>query len=123
MAHSAPFPSADGPVESHASDGTLGLLRQLADDLATLLRKELALVTAEIIGAIRDAKQGIASVAAGAAVLFAGFLMLLLAVAAGLAEAMPAWLAGLIVGGATVIAGVVLLAVGKKKINPRGSRS
>jgi hypothetical protein len=115
MAQGTPLQTTAEPA---APDGTFGLIARLIDEVSTLLRKELALVTAEISTTIRDAKRGVAAVAAGAAVLFAGFLLLLAALTAGLAQAMPVWLSSLLVGGVTVMVGYFLLAAGKKKVKP-----
>lgn len=96
---------------------TTGLLRRLGDDLASLLRKELALATSEVSRSVQDAKQGVAGIATGGAVLFAGFLILLLALTVALAQVMEAWLAGLIVGGIVCIIGFVMLNAGRKKMS------
>ena len=110
-------PHAHGFIPQQAYHGLASLLF-VEDEDEVALRKELALVTAEISTTVRDAKRGVAAVATGAAVLFAGFLLLLGALTAGLAQAMPVWLSSLIVGVVTVIVGYVLLAAGKKKVKP-----
>jgi Putative Actinobacterial Holin-X, holin superfamily III len=106
--------AGNGSALEHESTGSL--FRRLGEDFAALLRKEMALATSEVSRAITDIQTAIASVATGAAVLFAGFFVLLLAAAAALAQVMPAWLAGLIVGGAVVIIGFVMLSAGRKKL-------
>ncbi len=66
------------------NDTTLGLLRRLMDELATLFRQEMALATAEVTGAIAKLSIGLVSVISGGAVLFAGFLVLLASATLGL---------------------------------------
>jgi uncharacterized membrane protein len=55
-------------------------------------------------------------------VLFAGFIVLLLAAAAALAEVMAAWAAGLIVGGIVTIIGFMMLSAGRKKLKSANLR-
>ena len=81
------------------------LLRQLVDDLATLFRKELALASSEVRQSIDDARKGAGALATGGLVLYAGFLFLLLAITAGLAESMSPWVAALLVGAVVTVVG------------------
>jgi uncharacterized membrane protein YqjE len=92
------------------------LLRHLVDDVAVLLRKELALAASEVSRSVDDAKKGISSLVGGGAVLYAGFIFLLLAATLGLAEVVEPWLAALIVGGVVAIIGLVMLQAGRKKM-------
>jgi uncharacterized membrane protein YqjE len=94
------------------------LIRRLADEVTTLFTKELALLKVETTSAINDTRAGIASLAAGGAVLYAGFLFLLTAAVLGLAEVMEPWLAALIVGAVVAIIGAIMLSSGKKKLAP-----
>jgi len=56
--------------------------------------------------------------AAAAAVLFAGLLLLLAAAVLGLSQAMPAWLAALLVGFAAAAVGWLLLRLARTKLDP-----
>jgi uncharacterized membrane protein YqjE len=94
------------------------LVRRLAEEITTLFTKELALLKVETTSAISDTKAGMGAMAAGGAVLYAGFLFLLLAATLGLAQVMDAWLAALIVGGVVAIIGAIMLASGKRKLEP-----
>lgn len=94
------------------------LVKHLIDDLALLIRKELALAGSEVAQSVNDTKKGIAGMISGAVVLNSGYLFLLAAVALGLAEVVEAWLAALIVGGAATILGLILVQAGKKKMEP-----
>ena len=96
------------------------LFSDLWRDSATLLREETELAKAEIAEKAAAAGTGVASLAVGGAVLFAGFLLVLLAAVSGLAQFLPddqaPWLAPLVVGVAVLVAGWLLLAAGRNKL-------
>lgn len=92
------------------------LVRRLADEVSTLFTKELALLKVETTNAIRDTQAGITSMAAGGAVLYAGFLFLLVSAFLALSLVVEGWLAALIVGAVVSIIGAIMLASGKKKL-------
>jgi uncharacterized membrane protein YqjE len=92
------------------------LFRRLADEVTTLFTKELALLKVETTSAIRETRTGISSMATGGAVLYAGFLFLLLAAYLGLAQVVEGWLAALIVGAVVAVIGAIMLSSGKKKL-------
>jgi len=92
------------------------LLSQLVEDVAVLVRKELALATSEVSHSIDQAKAGAGAAVGGGAVLYAGVLFLLLAATFGLAEIMPPWAAALIVGGVVTLIGLVMYRGGKSKL-------
>jgi hypothetical protein len=100
------------------SETMAGLLRRLVDDLSILVRKELALAKAEVTQAVDEAKAGVAGIAVGGAVLYAGFLTVLAALVMLLARVMPAWGAALLVGAVTVIAGYAMVQAARKKFSP-----
>src|SRR5690606_12381616 len=82
----------------------------------------LALLKVETTSAINDTRTGIASMAAGGAVLYAGFLFLLVSAVMALSQVMEPWLAALIVGGVVLIIGAIMLGSGKKKLEPGAFR-
>ncbi len=94
------------------------LLHQLLVDVAMLFRKELALAASEIRSSVDDAKRGAGSLVTGGAVLYAGFTFLLGAAMFGLATVMALWLSALIIGGVTVVIGLIMVQVGKRKLEP-----
>lgn len=98
------------------------LVRRLFEDLATLLRKELALAASEVNHAVRDTKKGVAGMVSGAVVLNSGFIFLLAAATLGLAEVVEPWLAALIVGVIATIVGLIMVQAGKKKLEPSSFR-
>jgi hypothetical protein len=98
----------------------LGLFSDLWRETSTLVHDEVALAKAEFSEKASRAGSGIAAVAAGGAILFAGFLMLLFAASAALERALPpehaGWLAPLIVGIVVLIAGYIALSAGRRKL-------
>jgi hypothetical protein len=100
------------------SETAAGLLKRLVDDLTILLRKELALARVEVSQSIDELKTGLAGIAVGGAVLYAGLLALLAAVILMLAQVMPAWGAALLVGAVTAIAGFAMVKAAQKKLKP-----
>ena len=105
-------------VEARDYESTPSLLRRLVDDVGTLFTQELQLFKAETTRAIGDLKAAAASIAIGGAVAFMGAFFLLLAAVYGLSNAVEPWLAALIVGGVVTLIGVIMLATGKRKLEP-----
>jgi uncharacterized RDD family membrane protein YckC len=95
-----------------------------------LLRDEVALIKAELAEKAAEASSGIAALAAGAGILFAGFLLVLFAIVGALALVLPEeqapWLAPLLVGMVALLLGWFLLSAGRNKLksnNLKPSRS
>jgi hypothetical protein len=87
------------------------LAARLAEQLNRLVRYELALARAELFARGRQAVLGGGLFAMAAITALGGFLVLTAAAVAGIAEALPAWAAALIVGGAVLaLAGLLVLA-------------
>jgi len=98
--------------------GMAGLLRQLTDDVTNLLTKEAQLAKAEIREAADEAKVGMVSMGAGAAVAFSGFLAIMFGFIYALALYMPAWVAAFSVGISALVIGYLMLDAGKNKVKP-----
>lgn len=82
------------------------LIKQLAEDSATLVRQEVALAKAEMSRNVKSAAQSAAMVAVGGMIAFLGVLVLLAGIVVLLGDALDNyWLAALIVG-------LVFLAIG-----------
>jgi hypothetical protein len=94
----------------------LALVRRLLDELSVLFRQEVRLAIAEVSSSLRSLTVGTASIAAAAALLFAGMLMLLAAAVLGLSLVLPAWLAALLVGLAVIGGGVIALRIGSGRL-------
>jgi len=80
------------------------LFSQLANDTTTLVRQEVRLAKVELGQKATQAGKQIGLIALGGAVTYAGFLAILAALIALLAEYMSVWLSALIVG--VVVAGI-----------------
>jgi hypothetical protein len=106
-------------VESREYDSTPGLLKRLVGEVTALFSNELALLKAETTEAIGDMKAAVASIAFGGAVLFLGAAFLLLSAVYGLSNVVDPWLAALIVGGVVTLIGAIMLASGRRKLEPR----
>jgi hypothetical protein len=95
----------------------VSLLKRLTDELSVLFRQEMALASSEFSRSMKTFFMGVASVASGGAVLYAGFLVLLAAAVLGLSRWLEPWLAALIVGGAVLLVGVVMVLAGRRKLD------
>lgn len=100
-------------------ESTPSLLRRLADDVGMLFAQELALLKAETVRSVSDLKAATVSIAMGGAVTSMGVFFLLLAGVYGLSNVVEPWLAALIVGGAVTLIGVIMLATGRRKLEPQ----
>jgi hypothetical protein len=106
-----------------AEDRTIGqLVAEASQDLSELVRYEIALAKAEIMG---DVKRGLTGGGMFVVALFMGLLALVtlvIAAAYGLVAAgLPAWLAFLVVTGALLLIALLLVLVGVwviKRIKP-----
>lgn len=92
-----------------------GLVRHLIDDVAVLVRKEVALAGSELSHAFRDTKQGLSGMISGTVFLNSGLIMLLISATLGLSQVLPGWAAALIVGGVTTLIGLIMMVTGRKK--------
>lgn len=118
------------PDIRHHRRPLIGLFADLWRESSALLRDEVALLKAEISEKLVEATRGVAAVAAAAAVLFAGFLLVLFAIVGALGLLLPEelapWLAPLMVGIVALVAGWFLLCAGRNKLksdNLKPSRS
>ncbi len=100
-----------------------GLVSDLFQKSALLVRKEIQLGKAEMNEKVAQVGSGVGSLAVGGAIAFAGLLVLLAAAVLGLAAVwqlaqVHAWLAPLIVGGVVAIIGLIMLAKGRQNLKP-----
>jgi hypothetical protein len=100
------------------TESTPGLIRRLVTDVTTLFAQEVALLKAETTQSIGDLKAATVSIAMGGAVAFVGVFFLLLSAVYGLSNVVEPWLAALIVGGVVTLIGLIMLATGRRKMEP-----
>ena len=95
------------------------LFSDLARETSTLVRQEVQLAKAELTHSATEAGRGVAMLAAGGLVAYAGLLFVLLAIVYGLIETgMDPWLSALIVGLVVLAIGAVLLLRGRESLKP-----
>lgn len=102
------------------------LLADLADEIRTLFRLELALFKTELAEKLQRLGRGLAAAAMGAVLAFSGWLVLLAAAVLALEIVLPPWLAALIVGVAAMLVAGLMLYLAKRwldaqKLVPRRS--
>lgn len=97
------------------------LFSDLLRQATRLVQQEAALAKAEMSEKINHLGLGIGGIAAGGAVIFAGFIILLSSAVNALAPYLPpkmaAWLSPLIVGLVIIIIGYIIYASGKKALD------
>jgi xanthine/uracil permease len=110
----------DRPATARPHDRSLGnLFGNLAHEATTLVRQEIELARAEMGEKVATTQRAVMSMAAGGAVLHAGFLVLLLAAVVALDAVLDRWLdtnwlAPLVVGVVVTLAGYLMLKGGQK---------
>lgn len=94
------------------------LMGDLARESSDLIQKEIELARLETTEKIGELKTGIASVAVGGVIVFAGLLILLQAAALALDLVLhQPWMSFAAVGGATLVIGLVALLAGRKRVS------
>jgi hypothetical protein len=116
------FDEPQRPRRTPAENRSLvALFSDLFRETSTLVHQEAQLAKAEISEKVSEFGKGIAAIAIGGAIIFAGFIVLLFAASNGLALLLPPehadWLAPLIVGLAVMVLGFIALAMGKHELS------
>lgn len=113
-----------GPIETppearrnRGSESIADLVRDLANDLSSLLGKEIELGKSEVRESVTEAKTAVGSMVTGAAVTMAGLVVLLMSAVYGLSNLVEPWLAALIVGAAALLVGYLMVNSAKKKVS------
>jgi Putative Actinobacterial Holin-X, holin superfamily III len=96
------------------------LLADLADQISSLVRQEVALFKAELLEKVGLIGQGVGAIAAGVLIAFSGWLALVAAAVLGLAIVVAPWLAALIVGLVMLGIGGGLFYFGKSRLDAEG---
>ena len=109
------------PVVRPEQRSLSSLIGDLAHDTTSLVRKEVELAKIEMSEKIDNVTTAAASIAAGGAVLYAGFLVFLIFAVAGLDAILDLWyptqwLAPLIVSVVVLAIGYFMLKAGQKKL-------
>jgi hypothetical protein len=122
MIRSMPDTASDPRVvrgEVHHDGPTITeLVSELRHETTELFRKEVELARLEVTSTMTRLQTGVSSMALGGVVAFAGLPFLLAAAAFGLDRVLHApWLSTLIVGAVAILLGVVLLAMGKARLD------
>ncbi|MGB7988102.1 MAG: phage holin family protein [Candidatus Methylophosphatis roskildensis] len=114
----------------HAPDSIASLFSQLWRNTTELVSQQAELAKAEASEKVTQLALGAGAIAAGGAVVFAGFIILLMSAVNALAPHLPAqhaaWLAPLIVGVVIIVVGFIMFGAGKKALeahNLKPSRS
>lgn len=92
------------------------LTSRLGEQLATLVRTEIALAKAELFARGRQAVMGGGLFAAAGVAGLGGYLALIAAAVAGIAVALPVWASALIVGGALLSLAGGLALIGRRRM-------
>lgn len=98
----------------------IALFSDLWRETSTLVHEEAELAKAELSEKVSQVSTGLVELAVGALIIFAGFIVLLIAASNGLAQILPpehaAWLAPLIVGLVVIVFGFIALARGRSQM-------
>ena len=117
----ASIPQQDFPERDYAQGRSLlNLFSDLWRETTTLVHEEAELAKAELSEKVSQVTTGAGEIAAGGAILFAGFIVLLFAAVGALELMLPTehsiWIAPLIVGLVVMIIGYIALSRGKKQM-------
>lgn len=117
----ASIPQQDIPERDYAQGRSLmGLFGDLWRETQTLVHQEAQLAKAELSEKVSQVTTGAGEIAAGGAVLFAGFIVLLFAAVGALQLMIDSehaiWIAPLVVGAVVMIVGYILLSRGRKQL-------
>lgn len=104
------------PTQESRSVGEL--LRDLANDVSSLVRQEITLARTEAQDKVHQTVLAVVAMIAGALMAFAALIILLDALVFGLVEAgLQRWLAALIVGGVVALIGFFLVRKGQNDLS------
>jgi xanthine/uracil permease len=115
---SMPPPYAEPAVYTTSdTEPSIGsLFTGLTEDMGKLLRQEIELARVETMQKVNQAMRSVIMLITGGFVAYAGFILLLIAVAIGLDSIMPLWLSTLIVGVVALIVGAILIGSGRNSL-------
>ena len=92
------------------------LMKEITEDLSTLLRKEIELAKQEVGGSVKAKATGAAVIAVAGIFTFFALVFLFLALRDGLDELMWRWAADLVTTAILVVVGAVVALIAKRKL-------
>jgi hypothetical protein len=119
MSPDAVKPESEEAGERPRPERPIGaLIVDLANQMRALLRLEVALFKAELAVKLHRLGLGLIALAIGVFFVFSGWIALLATATLALATIVRPWLAALIVGLVAILAGALLLYLGKRWLDP-----
>ncbi len=114
---SLPRVSADGGGTTHKAErSTIELVRAIAQDSATLVRKEVELARLEIMEAVKARAMGAAALGAAGMLGLLAFVFSAVALVALLDDWLSTWAAWLIVAGGFLFVAAIAVVIGIRKM-------
>jgi fatty acid desaturase len=115
--HDETLAAGGATVPPRSDRRVASLLSDLANQIGTLVRQEVALFKAELLEKVGMIGRGAGAVAAGALIALSGWFALVAAAILGLAIVLAPWLAALIVGVVLIGIGGAVLYFGKSRFD------
>jgi fatty acid desaturase len=115
--HDESLAAAGATAPPRSDRRVASLLSDLANQIGTLVRQEVALFKAELLEKVGMIGRGAGAVAAGALIALSGWFALVAAAILGLAIVLAPWLAALIVGVVLIGIGGAVLYFGKSRFD------
>jgi len=115
--HDETLAAAGATVPPRSDRRVASLLSDLANQIGTLVRQEVALFKAELLEKLGMIGRGAGAIAAGALIVLSGWLALVAAAILGLAIVLAPWLAALIIGVVLIGIGGAVLYFGKSRFD------
>jgi fatty acid desaturase len=115
--HDKTLAAGGATVPPRSDRRVASLLSDLANQIGTLVRQEVALFKAELLEKVGMIGRGAGAVAAGALIALSGWFALVAAAILGLAIVLAPWLAALIVGVVLIGIGGAVLYFGKSRFD------
>lgn len=105
-------------MDEPSSDGKSAgqLMKEITEDLSTLIHKEIELAKQELGHSITAKLTGAAIIAVAGTLAFFALIFMLLAIRDGLAESLWTWVADLVTAGILLLIGLLGALVAKKKL-------
>lgn len=92
------------------------LFTEFTRELTSLIRQEVQLAKTELSEKASQAGSGVAWIALGGALIYAGILLLLIAATIALSHLVPSWLSAIIIGAFVIIVGFGILQKGRSTL-------